>query len=121
MQNGRVPFNGRGRAPFSPCRAQENRRSVSRVDVHRHSAATGTADDDIGMLLIEFGLGDADGFVEVVVRKSRVDDLVAVLFEVGRFCAARCRGPSVAEENLHRVCVILRKVDRWLISFTSEV
>jgi hypothetical protein len=32
----------------------------------------------LGLVLVELGLGDPDGFVEVVVGQLRVDDLVAV-------------------------------------------
>ena len=53
------------------------------------------------MVLVEFGLDNADGLVEVVVGKSGVEDFVGVVFEEGRLLAARCRGPAVKEEDFH--------------------
>ena len=42
----------------------------------------GRANDNIGMVLIVFSLGDSDGFVEIFVRESGIDDFVTVIFEV---------------------------------------
>ena len=72
-----------------------------RVDVHRHGAATAGADHDIGIPLTLFGLGDADGLLEIVVGQVRVENFVPVVFEVGRLQAARCRLPAVEEEDEH--------------------
>jgi hypothetical protein len=52
--------------------------------------------------MVAFGLGGADGLVEVVVIEGRVDDLVAMIGEVGRLDAARNRMPAVEEEDSHR-------------------
>jgi hypothetical protein len=52
--------------------------------------------------MVAFGLGGADGLVEVVVIEGRVDDLVAVIGEVGRLDTSRNRMPAVEEEDLHR-------------------
>ncbi|MHB8860907.1 MAG: hypothetical protein ACYC6N_00775 [Pirellulaceae bacterium] len=49
---------------------------------------TGTADDYIRLVPVEFGLCDADSSIEIVVGKSRVEDSVAVGLEVGRLEAA---------------------------------
>ena len=65
------------------------------------SATTGTADDDIGMMVIIFGLGDADGGIEVVIGQWGIEDFVAVVLEVGRLQAAWSRLPTVEEEDLH--------------------
>jgi hypothetical protein len=46
------------------------------------------ADDRLGPVLVELGLGDPDRLGEVLVRQCRVDDLVAVLRQVGGFHAA---------------------------------
>ena len=54
-----------------------------------------------GLVLVELVLGDPDGLLEVVVGQLRVDDLVAVVLEVGRFDAARNRLPAVEEEDGH--------------------
>ena len=59
---------------------EEHKGRVFGIDVHRHCAATGTPDDDIWRCLVKLGLGDADGGVEVVVVKFRVDDFVARSF-----------------------------------------
>ena len=53
-------------------------------------------------MLVELVLGDPDGQDEVFIRQLRVDDLVAVLGEDGRFDAARDRLPAVEEEDFHR-------------------
>ena len=50
---------------------------------------------------VELGLGDADGGIEIVVGQGRIQDLVAVVFEIGRFHAAWCRLPAVEEEDEH--------------------
>ena len=59
------------------------------------------ADDDLGLVLVELGLGDLDGLGEVFVGQCRVDDLVAVLRQEGRLDAARDRLPAVEEEDFH--------------------
>ena len=79
---------------------------VTAVDVHRHCAATRTADDDIGMMLIVLGLSDADGGVEIVVGKGWIQHFVAMAMvtEEGRLQAAQCRLPAVEEEDVHGTC-----------------
>jgi hypothetical protein len=52
-------------------------------------------------VLIELSLGDADGFIEIVVGQRWVDDFVAVFSQVSRLHAARNRGPAVEEEDFH--------------------
>ena len=47
---------------------------------------------------VELGLGRGKCGVEVVVE-SRVDDLVAVIFQVGRLDAAWNRVPAVEEQD----------------------
>ncbi len=74
---------------------------VTAVDIHRHSTTTRTPDDDIRPLLIIFGLGDANGGIEVVVGECEIEDGVAVGFEVSRLEAAWSRLPTVEEENFH--------------------
>ena len=70
------------------------------VDVHGYGPPAGT-DNDIGPVLVELGLGDADGSIEIVVGQGRVQDFVAVVLEIGRFHAAWCRLPAVEEEDGH--------------------
>jgi hypothetical protein len=53
------------------------------------------------LVLIERGLGDPDGFGEVFVRQRRIDDLVAVVLQVGRLHAAWDGVPAVQKEDLH--------------------
>ena len=60
-------------------------------------APPGWTDHDIRMMLIELGLGNADGGVEIVVGQSRIENLVAVVLEIGRLDAARRRLPAVEE------------------------
>jgi hypothetical protein len=71
------------------------------VDIQRHRPASGRADDHIRLVLVELGLDDADGRLEVVVGQGRVDDLVAVLSQEGRLDAAGNRVPAVEEEDFH--------------------
>lgn len=71
----------RSRAP-SLRRTEEQQRRGSAVDVHRYCAATTRTDHNVGTMLVELGLGNAGGGVEVVVRQGRVQNLVAVTGEV---------------------------------------
>ena len=53
------------------------------------------------MVLIELGLGDFQGGVEVVVGEMRIEDFVAVVFEIGRPQTTRSRLPAMEEEDSH--------------------
>ena len=75
------------------------------------TARPGSSRRPPGLVLVELGLGDPDGLVEVVVGQLRVDDLVAVLQE-GRLDAARDRLPAVKEEDFHEDIVYLAFIDR---------
>ena len=90
-----------GRAVLLPRRAEQDELRIAAVDVHGDGPAPARPDDDLGLVLVELGLGDADGLGEVVVGQRRVDDLVAVVLQVGRLHAARDRVPAVEEEDLH--------------------
>lgn len=57
---------------------------------------------DLRLLLVVFGLGDADGRIKIFMRQRRVDDLLCVILQVRRFHAARHRLPTVEEEDFHR-------------------
>ena len=74
----------RGRSPSLPCGAEEDKGRVAAVDVHGDRTATGATDNDIGILPVELGLGDANGGVEIVVGEGWVQDLMSLLSEVGR-------------------------------------
>jgi hypothetical protein len=63
-------------------RAKQDEFRRTAVDVHRHGPATGTADDDLGLMLVELSLGSLDGQREVVVVEGGVDDFVAVILSV---------------------------------------
>ena len=63
------------------------------ADVNRLAPALDSP-KDIGPVHVEFGLVDADGLTELVVIQSRVDDLVAVLGQVGRFHPVWDRVPA---------------------------
>ena len=52
------------------------------------------SDDDLGPVLVELGLGDADGLAEVLVGQLRVDDLVAVSWP--GTSASRRQGPTAS-------------------------
>lgn len=54
-----------------------------------------------GLMLVELGLGGRKSSGEIVVIKCRVDDLMAVLGEVGRFDATGDRVSAVEEEDFH--------------------
>jgi hypothetical protein len=53
------------------------------------------------MLVDRLILGDLDRFVEILVTQLRIDDLMAVLRQIGRLDVARDRLPAVQEENYH--------------------
>ncbi len=50
---------------------------------------------------IEFSLGGFEGSGEVIAIQGWVDDLVAVVLQLGRFDATWDRVPAVEEENFH--------------------
>ena len=52
-------------------------------------------------MLIELGLGNADGGIEIIIGQGWVQDFVAVVLEEGRFHTARCRLPAVEEKDFH--------------------
>ena len=54
------------------------------------------------MMPVELGLGDYHGLIEILVVQGGIQDLVAVLGQVGRLDAARCRLPAMKEENYHQ-------------------
>src|SRR5262245_36072349 len=68
------------------------------VDVHGDGSAPRRADDHSRLVLVELGLGDPDRLGEVVVRRPRVDDLVAVPGQEGRLDAAWDRLPAVSTQ-----------------------
>jgi hypothetical protein len=55
-----------------PCffHAEQSRtmRGITAVNVHGNGPTPARSDNDLGLVLIELGLGDADGFLHVVVR-----------------------------------------------------
>jgi hypothetical protein len=53
------------------------------------------------MMLIKLSLGNNNSSVKVVVGQGRIQNLVALVIDVGRFNAALCRLPAVEEENEH--------------------
>jgi len=50
---------------------------------------------------VEFILGDANGGIEIVVGQGGIENLVAVVFEIGRFYTAWSRVQAVEEEEVH--------------------
>ena len=101
VQDDRAPLHCRGGAPVLPSRAEENQRRLARAKVHGDCAATGGADDHVGLVLVVLGLSGADGGSEVVVIEGGVDDVVPMALEVARLHAARNRTPAVQEEDFH--------------------
>jgi hypothetical protein len=63
--------------------------------------ATAGADHDIRLALLKLGLGNFHGSIKVFVGQGRVQDGVAVVLQVGRLQAARCRLPAVEKEDSH--------------------
>jgi len=88
MQNRRAGLHGRGRAVFLPSRAEQHQGRLAAVEVHGHCAASGRADDHVGMMLVTLGLGNGEGGGEVV-EQFGVEDGVTVLGEEGWFDAGR--------------------------------
>lgn len=50
---------------------------------------------------IEFGLRGPEGEIEIIVIQLGVDDLAAVVLEIGWFGAARDTLPTVQKEKFH--------------------
>jgi hypothetical protein len=71
-------------------------------------------------VLVELGLGDPDGLGEDLVRQPRVDDLVAVLGQEGRFDAAGNGLPAVEEEDYHGVIIPAADLDSSFLTGTPE-
>ena len=86
---------------FFPSGTEQDEGRIRSVNVHRHRAAAGTADDHVRMVFVVLGLGDANGFVDVLVRKRWVEDFMSVLREVGWFTATGDGGPAVKKEDAH--------------------
>ena len=55
----------------------------------------GTSDDNLQAVPVELGLGATDGLGKIVVIKCRVNNFVAVIFEVRWFDTAWDRMPAV--------------------------
>ncbi len=66
-----------------------------------HRPATAGANNDSGMMPVVFSLGNGNGGIEIIVGQGRVQDLMAVVLDVGPLYAARCRLPAVEEEDEH--------------------
>ncbi len=68
---------------------------------HCHRSTPTRADHNIWMMLVEFHLGNANGFLEIIVGQGRIHNRVTVVLEIGRLDAARCRVPAVEVEDCH--------------------
>lgn len=51
--------------------------------MHRYCTAPGTPDDNTCLMPVEFGLGDTNSGLEVIVGKKGIENSVSVGFEVG--------------------------------------
>ena len=78
----------------------QDKRCVVGFEIHGDCAATGTADDHVGLALIVLGLGDPHGGGEVFVWQRRIQNFVAVIGQKGRFSAAWDAGPAVQNRIL---------------------
>ena len=63
-------FTVLARPVLLPRRAEQDEPGFAAVDVHRHGPAPRGADDHLGPVLVELGLGDADGLGEVLVAAA---------------------------------------------------
>ena len=88
MQNDRAELDGACRPKSFPGRAEKDKRRRTRVDVHGDGSTPTRSDYNIGMVPVELGLGNENGFVEILIGQSRIQDLVAVVLEIGRLDAA---------------------------------
>jgi hypothetical protein len=84
-----------------PCRAKQHELRITTDDVHGDGPTPARPNDNLRVVDVELGLGDSDGLGEVVVGQLRVENFVAVVFQLRRLHAARNRVPAVKEENLH--------------------
>jgi hypothetical protein len=57
-------------------------------------------------MLIDLGLGNSDGLVEIIVRKSGVDDLVASVFQLVRLHAANDAVPAVQKKDFRHISLL---------------
>jgi hypothetical protein len=85
MQDHRAEVHRLGRSPFLPRRAKQYEPGIAAIDIHGYGTAPRRADDHLGLVLVELLLGDLDGKSEILVGQFRIDDLVAVLGQEGRF------------------------------------
>jgi hypothetical protein len=91
VQDDRAGLHRPGGAVPPPGRADKDEPGVPAVDVHGDGPSPAGADDGLGPVLVELGLGDLHGLLEVLVRQLRVEDGVAVAGQVARLDAARDR------------------------------
>ena len=116
MQDHRAELHLLDRPELLPRRTKQNQFCRATPNVHGDSTASARSHDHIGMVLVELLLGDADGQSEILVGQLRIDDLVAVLRQEGRFDAAWDRLPAVKEEDFHGGHCILPPASRkfWI-------
>src|SRR6516165_8199730 len=94
-----------GSSPLLPGRAQEYEWRRAGIQVQGHSPAAAGANDNVGPVPVELGLGDPDRFGKVLVGQLGIDDLMSVFGKERRLHAARNRLPAVQEKDLHGVVV----------------
>ena len=106
MQDDRSRLDGTRRSPSLPARAEQNELRRAAIDVHGHGSAPGLADDNLWLVLVEFFLGNANRFIEIVIIQFGLDDLVAMLGQKRRLGAARDCVPAVEKEDFHGAIVL---------------
>lgn len=72
-------------------------------------------------MLVECVLGRSDSGGEIVVVKGWIDDLVAVLFEVGRFNTTGNRMPTVEEKGRDHLRSGLPRMSEWDSPHTGTI
>src|SRR6056297_2897563 len=102
MQDHRIRLERRRCPPVLPCRAKQDERRVSALDVQGNCTATGRTDNYIRFVLIVGALSSADGKIEIIIVQCWIDDLVASVLEERRFNAADDTVPAMEEKDLHR-------------------
>lgn len=103
MQNHCIRPHDLDTSSILPSWTKQNELGIAAVDVHGDGTATGTSYDNVGQLLVEFGLGECQSGVEVTVIKDWIGDLVAVIIEIGQLDSPRNRVPTVEEEDFHQL------------------
>jgi hypothetical protein len=101
VKDDRAGWDDLCRSPFPPSRTEEHQFRYAEIKVHGNRPTARASNDDLGVVPIELVLSGSAGEFEIIIVELGVDDLAAVLLEIGRFDAAWDTLPTVQEKNFH--------------------